>query len=72
MSKSEIVLLKERWLELDGNPMPKDIASQSLELIRKAVKWREKGITVAVPRQVESAPEEEASSIRYWDAESNN
>lgn len=63
---------KRRWLELDGAPMPDNIASQPLDLVRKAVKWREKGITVAVPRQVEAAPEEEDSSLRFWDGESNN
>ena len=66
---SEIQTLKRRWSKADdGNPMPEDIASQPIELIRKAVGWREKGIVVAVPKS--AVPMEEVaenSSMMDWD-----
>jgi len=70
---NEIQTLRRRWSKADnGNPMPEDIAAQPIELIRKAVAWRERGITVAVPREMAEASRESDSSIRYWDGESNN
>ena len=65
---SEIQTLRRRWSKADnGNPMPEDIASQSIELIRKAVSWREKGITVAVPKQTAPVAEVAEDSMMQWD-----
>ena len=66
---SEIQTLRRRWSKADnGNPMPEDIASQPIELIRKAVNWREKGITVAVPKNTAPVAEvAEESSMMDWD-----
>ena len=66
---SEIQTLRRRWSKADdGNEMPEDIARQPLDIIRKAVKWREKRIVVAVPKH--AVPMEEAvedSSMMDWD-----
>ena len=66
---SEIQTLRRRWSKADnGNPMPEDIASQPIELIRKAVAWREKGIVVAVPKSTAPVAEvAEESSMMDWD-----
>ena len=65
---SEIQTLRRRWSKADnGNPMPEDIASQSIELIRKAVGWREKGITVAVPKNTAPVAEVVEDSMMQWD-----
>lgn len=70
---SEIQTLRRRWSKADdGNPMPEDIAAQPIELIRKAVAWREKGIVVAVPKSTAPVAEVAESSLRDWDGESNN
>ena len=66
---SEIQTLRRRWSKADdGNEMPEDIARQPLDIIRKAVAWREKGIVVAVPKH--AVPMEEVaedSSMMDWD-----
>ena len=66
---NEIQTLRRRWSKADnGNPMPEDIAAQPIELIRKAVAWREKGIVAAVPKSavpMEAAAED--SSMMDWD-----
>jgi hypothetical protein len=59
--------LKEQWLEADGNPMPDDIASQPLEMIRKAVRWRKAGITVAVGKPADPTVEVAEDSLMDWD-----
>lgn len=65
---SEIQTLRRRWSKADnGNPMPEDIASQPIELIRKAVNWREKGITVAVPKNTAPVAEVVEESMMDWD-----
>lgn len=66
---SEIQTLRRRWSKADdGNPMPEDIAAQPIELIRKAVAWREKGIVVAVPKSTAPVAEvAEESSMMDWD-----
>ncbi len=70
---SEIQTLRRRWSAADdGNPMPEDIARQPIDIIRKAVAWREKGIVVAVPKSVVPMEEVAESSLREWDGESNN
>lgn len=48
----ELQSIHLRWHENTGEDMPLDIASQPIELIRKAIKWRAKGITVVVDRGV--------------------
>lgn len=74
---SEIQTLRRRWLKADnGNPMPEDIASQPIELIRKAVSWREKGITVVVvppmfAKSVASEISDTDSSLSEWDGHNN-
>lgn len=66
---TEIQTLRRRWSKADdGNPMPEDIASQPIEIIRKAVKWREKGIIVVIPKAVEPMAEVAADSIMQWDS----
>lgn len=66
---SEIQTLRRRWSKADdGNPMPEDIARQPIDIIRKAVNWREKGIVAAVPKSavpMEAAVED--SSMMDWD-----
>ena len=71
---TEIQLLHLRWHEITGEDMPLDIASQPIELIRKAVQWRKRGILVAVPKKSQpvNAFDENNSSLRDWDGESNN
>jgi len=65
---SEIQTLRRRWSKADnGNPMPEDIASQPIELIRTAVGWREKGITVAVPKSTAPVAEVAEESMMQWD-----
>ena len=65
---TEIQTLHRRWSAADdGNPMPEDIARQPLDLIHKAVKWREKGITIAIPKSVEPMAEVAADSMMEWD-----
>lgn len=65
---SEIQTLRRRWSKADnGNPMPEDIARQPIELIRKAVGWREKGITVAVPKSTAPVAEVAEESMMQWD-----
>ena len=69
---TEIQKLHLRWHEKTGEDMPQAIACLPIEPIRKAVDWTERGITVAVPREMAEASRESDSSIRYWDGESNN
>jgi hypothetical protein len=65
---TEIQTLHRRWSAADdGNLMPEDIARQPIELIRKAVKWREKGITIVVPKSIEPMAEVAADSMMEWD-----
>ena len=63
----DLETLKQQWLEADGNPMPNDIASQTLEMVRKAVRWRKAGITVVVGKRVELAAEVAEESLMDWD-----
>ena len=65
---TEIQTLRRRWSKADnGNPMPEDIARQPIDIIRKAVGWREKGITVAVPKNTAPAAEVAEESMMDWD-----
>ena len=65
---TEIQTLRRRWSAADdGNQMPEDIARQPIDLIRKAVKWRERGITIAIPKSVEPMGEVAADSMIEWD-----
>ncbi len=65
---SEIQTLRRRWSKADnGNPMPEDIASQPIELIRKAVAWRERGILVVVPKSTAPVAEVAEESMMQWD-----
>lgn len=65
---TEIQTLRRRWSAADdGNQMPEDIARQPIDLIRKAVKWRECGITIAIPKSVEPMAEVTADSMMEWD-----
>jgi len=67
----DLETLKEQWLEADGNPMPDNIASQPLEMVRKAVRWRKAGITVAVPKAVGVEVVEDLESMQEWDGHNN-
>jgi len=64
---TELQTLHARWHEITSEDMPIDIASQPIELIRKAVKWRAKGITVAIPSGAVPMAEKPESSLREWD-----
>ena len=65
---TEIQTLRRRWSAADdGNQMPEDIARQPIDLIRKAVKWRERGITIAIPKSVEPVAEVAEESMMDWD-----
>lgn len=48
--RTEIQSLMARWRKKVGSPMPIDIAQQSLEKIRKAVRLVEAGAVVCVPK----------------------
>lgn len=48
--RKEIQSLMARWRKKVGSPMPIDIAQQSLEKIRKAVRLVEAGAVVCVPK----------------------
>jgi len=63
----DLETLKEQWLKADGSPMPDNIASQPLEMVRKAVRWRKAGITVAVGKHVEPTVEVAEDSLMDWD-----
>lgn len=69
---TEIQELHLRWHNKTGEDMPQSIASLPIDRIRLAVDLTEKGIVVAVPRELAEASRESDSSIRYWDGESNN
>ncbi len=69
---TEIQKLHLRWHEKTGEDMPTSIANLPIDCIRRAVELTEKGIVVAVPRELAEASREPDSSIRYWDGESNN
>ena len=47
--------------------MPLNIASLSLDRIRRAVELTEKGITVVIPKAVEPMVEVAADSMMEWD-----
>ena len=63
----ELEELKERWQIKTGETMPDNIASQSLDLVRKAVKYCEAGFTVGIAHIFEPATEEVEESMMDWD-----
>lgn len=71
MQSMNMEKLKARWLKIVGTPMPEDIASLPVEIVRKAVKWKAAGVEVVVPKLSLVIADEE-SSLRDWDGESNN
>jgi len=66
---TELQKLHRRWRRKTGEEMPEDIARQPIDMIRKAVKWCERGITIAIPKSVESMAEVTADSMMEWDEE---
>lgn len=64
---AELEELQSTWMDVTGEPMPAEIAGQPIELVRKAVKWRKCGVTVAVPRLRPMGCEQEESSMQDWD-----
>jgi hypothetical protein len=65
----ELLTLKARWRRINESEMPDDIASQPIELVRKAVEWSRRGIVPVIPKQAlavvgETSPDE---SLQPWD-----
>lgn len=63
----ELQQLYLRWHKKTGEDMPLNIASLSLDRIRRAVELTEKGITVVIPKAVEPMVEVAADSMMQWD-----
>lgn len=51
----ELDRLRSAYSSALGHPMPDDIASQPIELVRKAVEWSRRGIVPVVPKQPSTA-----------------
>jgi hypothetical protein len=66
---SELETLKECWLVIDGNEMPQDIAEQPIEIVRKAVHWRRRGIVATIPKAPVSVPVTADDSLAEWDTQ---
>jgi methyl coenzyme M reductase subunit D len=65
---NELETLKDVWRLIDnGNEMPDDIASQPIELVRKAVHWLRQGIVVAVAKEPTEIVAKAADVIADWD-----
>ncbi len=65
----ELDRLKSAYRRNLGQPMPDDISSQPIELVRKAVEWSRRGIVPVIPKQAlavvgETSPDE---SLQPWD-----
>lgn len=65
----ELERLKSAYSRALGHPMPEDIASQPIEIVRKAVEWSRRGIVPVIPKQslavvCETSPDD---SIQPWD-----
>lgn len=65
---SELETLKECWLLIDGNEMPDDIASQPIEIVRKAVHWRRQCIVVCIPKTPVIVRVSADDSMAEWDS----
>ena len=65
----ELDRLKSAYCRNLGQPMPDDIASQPIELVRKAVNWSRRGIVPVIPKQALAVVGETATddSIQPWD-----
>jgi len=59
--------LKARWLKKTGEPMPESILRLPLKKICKAVQLVEAGVTVVVPKELATVPEEQPSSMMQHD-----
>jgi hypothetical protein len=66
---SELETLKQCWLLIDGNEMPQDIAEQPIEIVRKAVRWRRRGIVATIPKAPVSVPVAADDSLAEWDTQ---
>lgn len=65
----ELDRLKSAYSRNLGQPMPDDIASQPIELVRKAVEWSRRGIVPVIPKEQlciagDVSPDD---SIQPWD-----
>jgi hypothetical protein len=65
----ELCTLKARWRSINNSEMPDDIASQPIEIVRKAVEWSRRGVVPVIPKQsvavvCETSPDD---SIQPWD-----
>jgi len=65
----ELDRLKSAYRRNLGQPMPDDIASQPIELVRKAVDWSRRGIVPVIPKQAlatvgQTSPDD---FIQPWD-----
>ena len=70
--KSERERLTASWLRVTGHAMPPEIASQPIEVIRRAVILATNGDTVVVPREKRQEAKPEPDSMIYWDSNSND
>ena len=59
--------LKARWLKKTGEPIPDEILRLPLKKICKAVLLVEAGVTVVVPKELTTVPEEQPSSMMDHD-----
>jgi hypothetical protein len=67
---NELETLKDVWRLIDnGNEMPDDIASQPIELVRKAVHWRRQGIVCVIENDGvhHVAADDVTDSLADWD-----
>ena len=65
----ELDRLKSAYRRNLGQPMPDDIASQPIELVRKAVEWSRRGIVPVIPKQALAVAGETSldESLQPWD-----
>jgi hypothetical protein len=68
---NEIETLKECWLLIDGSPMPDDIASQPIELVRKSIHWLRQGVYPVIPKAAVVVPVSADDSLAEWDSSDN-
>ncbi len=66
--KMELNELKAEWMQITGEPMPDDTASQPIEIVRKAVHWRRQGVVGIIPKAAVIVPVSVDDSMVEWDS----
>ncbi len=67
--KMELNELKAEWMQITGEPMPDDTASQPIEIVRKAVHWMRQGVVGVIPKTPVSVPVTADDSMAEWDTQ---